>query len=63
MSKHLQKLAAVGLVATRRDGYYVLYSAVLERLRPLSGTLLEYLGDEIRAGTARRARASPLSSA
>jgi DNA-binding transcriptional ArsR family regulator len=63
MSKHLQKLAAVGLVATRRDGYYVLYSADLERLRPLSGTLLEYLGDEIRAGTARRARASPSSSA
>jgi DNA-binding transcriptional ArsR family regulator len=45
MSKHLQKLAAVGLVATRRDGYYVLYSADLERLRPLSGTLLEYLGE------------------
>ena len=63
MSKHLQKLAAVGLVATRREGYYVLYSAELERLRPLSGTLLAYLGDEIRAGTARRARASPLSSA
>jgi DNA-binding transcriptional ArsR family regulator len=63
MSKHLQKLAAVGLVATRRDGYYVLYSADLERLRPLSGTLLEYLGDEIRAGTGRRVRASPSSSA
>jgi DNA-binding transcriptional ArsR family regulator len=45
MSKHLQKLAAVGLVATRRDGYYVLYSADLERLRPLAGTLLEYLGE------------------
>jgi DNA-binding transcriptional ArsR family regulator len=39
MSKHLQKLAAVGLVATRRDGYYVLYSTDLERLRPLSGNV------------------------
>ena len=63
MSKHLQKLAAVGLVATRRDGYYVLYTTDLERLRPLSATLLEYLGDEVRAGTARRARASRRSSA
>ena len=45
MSKHLQKWAAAGIVATRRDGYYVLYSADLERLRPLSGTLLEYLGE------------------
>jgi DNA-binding transcriptional ArsR family regulator len=44
MSKHLQKLAAAGLVATRREGYYVLYSVDLERLKPLSGTLLEYMG-------------------
>jgi DNA-binding transcriptional ArsR family regulator len=43
MSKHLQKLAAAGLVSTRREGYYVLYSADAERLRPLSGTLIEYL--------------------
>jgi DNA-binding transcriptional ArsR family regulator len=39
----LQKLAAAGLVSTRREGYYVLYSADAERLRPLSGTLIEYL--------------------
>ena len=45
MSKHLQKLAAAGLVVTRREGYYVLYSADLARLKPLSGTLLDYLGD------------------
>ena len=44
MSKHLQKLASAGLVATRRDGYYVLYSTDVERLKPLSGTLLDYLG-------------------
>jgi DNA-binding transcriptional ArsR family regulator len=43
MSKHLQKLAAAGLVATRREGYYVLYSTDLERLEPLSGTLLAYV--------------------
>jgi DNA-binding transcriptional ArsR family regulator len=43
VSKHLQKLAAAGLVATKREGYYVLYSADAERLRPLSETLIEYL--------------------
>jgi DNA-binding transcriptional ArsR family regulator len=43
ISKHLQKLAAAGLVATRREGYYVLYSAEAERLRPLAETLIEYL--------------------
>ena len=43
MSKHLQKLAAAGLVATRREGYYVLYSADDARLRSLSGALVEYL--------------------
>jgi DNA-binding transcriptional ArsR family regulator len=43
MSKHLQKLAAAGLVSTRREGYYVLYSADAERLQPLSRTLIEYL--------------------
>jgi DNA-binding transcriptional ArsR family regulator len=44
MSKHLQKLAAAGLLTTRREGYYVLYSAAVDRVRPLSGTLLGYLG-------------------
>jgi DNA-binding transcriptional ArsR family regulator len=63
MSKHLHKLAAAGLVATKREGYYVLYSADVERLRPLSGALLDYLGDEVTAVTARRGRASRPSSA
>ena len=63
MSKHLHKLAAAGLVATRREGYYVLYSADVERLRPISGALLDYLGDEVTAATPRRARASRPSSA
>jgi DNA-binding transcriptional ArsR family regulator len=62
MSKHLHKLAAAGLVNTRREGYYVLYSADVERLRPLSGALLDYLGDEVTAGTAQRERASRPSS-
>jgi DNA-binding transcriptional ArsR family regulator len=62
MSKHLHKLAAAGLVNTRREGYYVLYSADVERLRPLSGALLNYLGDGVTAGTARRGRASRPSS-
>jgi DNA-binding transcriptional ArsR family regulator len=43
-SKHLQKLAAAGLLSTRREGYYVLYSVAVDRIRPLSGALLEYLG-------------------
>jgi DNA-binding transcriptional ArsR family regulator len=45
MSKHLHKLAAAGVVATRREGYYVLYSADLERLEPLSAALRDYLAD------------------
>jgi DNA-binding transcriptional ArsR family regulator len=62
MSKHLRKLAAAGLVSTSREGYYVLYSADLERLRLLSGTLLEYLGDRVTAGTGPRGGASRRSS-
>jgi DNA-binding transcriptional ArsR family regulator len=45
MSKHLQKLAAAGLVAPRREGYYVLYSADVARLEPLSAALRDYLVD------------------
>ena len=33
-----------GLVTTRRDGYYVLYSLVPERIAPLSDALLRFLG-------------------
>ena len=44
LSKHLRQLAQAGLVASRRDGYYVLYSLVQERIEPLSGALLSFLG-------------------
>jgi DNA-binding transcriptional ArsR family regulator len=44
LSKHLRSLADAGVVETRRDGYYVLYSLVPDRLEPLSGALLSFLG-------------------
>jgi len=46
LSKHLRQLAHVGVVTTKREGYYVLYSVDAERLAPLSGTLLAFLGEE-----------------
>jgi DNA-binding transcriptional ArsR family regulator len=45
LSKHLRQLAQVGVVTTRREGYYVLYSVDAERLAPLSRTLLTFLRD------------------
>ena len=36
LSKHLRQLAAAGLVVTKREGYYVLYSPVPERIDALS---------------------------
>ena len=38
-SKHLRLLAAAGLVETRREGYYVLYSVTEARLDALGGDL------------------------
>jgi DNA-binding transcriptional ArsR family regulator len=46
LSKHLRQLAQAGVVTTRRDGYYVLYSLVSERLEPLSDTLQHFLAGE-----------------
>jgi DNA-binding transcriptional ArsR family regulator len=46
LSKHLRQLAAAGVVATRREGYYVLYSLVPERLEPLSETLGSFLAGD-----------------
>ncbi len=43
LSKHLQLLARAGLVSSKREGYYVLYSLVPERIEPISGALLAYL--------------------
>jgi DNA-binding transcriptional ArsR family regulator len=39
LSKSLQRLAEAGLVVPRRDGYYVVYSLVPERLDALSAAL------------------------
>jgi DNA-binding transcriptional ArsR family regulator len=38
-SKHLRTLAGAGLVTTRREGYYVVYSLAPERLETLGGDL------------------------
>ena len=46
LSKHLRQLAQVGVVTTKREGYYVLYSVAEERLEPLSQTLLAFLSDD-----------------
>ena len=45
VSRHLRALADAGLVRTRRDGYYVLYSLVPERIDPLSESVRRFLGD------------------
>jgi DNA-binding transcriptional ArsR family regulator len=45
LSKHLRQLADAGLVSSRRDGYYVLYSLVPERIDPLSDGLRRFLSD------------------
>jgi DNA-binding transcriptional ArsR family regulator len=43
LSKHLKALTDAALVTSRRDGWYVLYSAERERLAALSGDVLDYL--------------------
>jgi DNA-binding transcriptional ArsR family regulator len=43
LSKHLRQLAQAGVLTTRREGYYVLYSVDTDRLAPLSETLLSFL--------------------
>jgi DNA-binding transcriptional ArsR family regulator len=45
LSKHLRLLARAGLVRSRRDGYYVLYSLEPDRIAPLSDALLAFLSD------------------
>jgi DNA-binding transcriptional ArsR family regulator len=46
LSKHLRRLARAGLVQSRRDGYYVLYSLEPERIASLSDAVLLFLADE-----------------
>jgi DNA-binding transcriptional ArsR family regulator len=43
LSKHLRALAEVGLVRTRRESYYVIYSVVPERIASLSNDILTFL--------------------
>jgi DNA-binding transcriptional ArsR family regulator len=43
LSKHLRQLARAGLVRTRREGYYVLYSCDPERIGQLSEVVLEFV--------------------
>jgi DNA-binding transcriptional ArsR family regulator len=44
LSKHLRQLAECGLLESRRDGYYVLYSLRSDRIEPVSHALLSFLG-------------------
>jgi hypothetical protein len=37
-------LADAGVLATRRDGYYLLYRFVPERIGPLADALFDFLG-------------------
>jgi DNA-binding transcriptional ArsR family regulator len=43
LSKHLRVLAEAGLVRSRREGYYVLYSLVPERVHALAGAVPAFL--------------------
>ncbi len=43
LSKHLKALADAGLVTTRREGYYVLYSLDRDAIRRLPGELRSFL--------------------
>ena len=58
LSKHLRQLAAAGLVRTRREGYYVLYSVEREQIASLSDAVLAFLGDvtDGRPGPSRLSR-------
>lgn len=44
LSKHLRALTEAGLLSTKRDGYYVLYSLERERLDALGPELTGYVG-------------------
>jgi DNA-binding transcriptional ArsR family regulator len=45
LSKHLRQLAEAGLLKSRREGYYVLYRLVPERIEPLSDSLRRFLSE------------------
>jgi DNA-binding transcriptional ArsR family regulator len=45
LSKSLRRLADAGLVAPRRDGYYVVYSLVPEQIQALAPAIGRYLDE------------------
>jgi DNA-binding transcriptional ArsR family regulator len=45
LSKHLRLMAEAGLLTTRREGYYVLYSLVPEEVDALASALPAYLSN------------------
>jgi DNA-binding transcriptional ArsR family regulator len=58
LSKHLRQLAAAGLVTTRREGYYVLYSIERDRIGSLSDAVFSFLEvSDGRPAPRRRSRA------
>jgi DNA-binding transcriptional ArsR family regulator len=50
-TKQLRQLARTGILASRREGYYVVYSLAREGLIALSGDLLGFLDGERRAAS------------
>jgi DNA-binding transcriptional ArsR family regulator len=61
LSKHLRLMAHAGLLTTRREGYYVLYSLVPERVEAVASALQTYLARE--PGQAGKDSGSPTARA
>jgi DNA-binding transcriptional ArsR family regulator len=62
-SKHLRLLADAGVVTSRREGYYVVYSVVDERLESLTGDLRHALARTTRKSGPSWSSSPPSSSA